>query len=120
MSQIDKLKALQSQQKQSNLTVFNGLVVVNVGVEPVPHFPKLRDEAGNKVKDEKGSDRRSETSDGWTYTFAEFGTGKTVKIVYPKLVDLELLTAYKVAGLGYDIKKAGLIFIDQGSKIANY
>ena len=62
--------------KKSNLTRFDGLVVVNVGVKPTEHFPKLKDSEGNKVKDENGKDKRSDVSDGWTYTFAEFGTAK--------------------------------------------
>ena len=113
MSQLEKLKALQSQSNTTNasLTLFNNVVVVNVGVNPTPHFPKLKDKFGNKVKDENGKDKRSETSDGLTYTFVEFGTAKMVKIV---------LQAYKVAGLGYDIKSANMIFIEQKGQIADY
>ena len=52
MSQLEKLKALQSQSNTTNasLTLFNNVVVVNVGVNPTPHFPKLKDKFGNKVK----------------------------------------------------------------------
>ena len=63
---------------------------MNVGVKPTEHFPKLKDSEGNKVKDENGKDKRSDVSDGWTYTFAEFGTAKVVKVVIPKLYELEL------------------------------
>ena len=88
MSQLEKLKALQSQSNTTNasLTLFNNVVVVNVGVNPTPHFPKLKDKFGNKVKDENGKDKRSETS----------------------------------AGLGYDIKSANMIFIEQKGQIADY
>lgn len=119
MSQIEKLQNLQKR-KQNNLSHFSGLVVVNVGVEPKKHYPKLKDSSGNRIKDEKGVDKRSETADGWTYTFVEFGTAKTVKIVLPKLVDINLLTVYQVAGYGYDIRSAGMIFIEQDSKIGIY
>ena len=76
MSQLEKLKALQSQSNTTNasLTLFNNVVVVNVGVNPTPHFPKLK----------------------------------------------ELLGAYKVAGFGYDIKSANMIFIEQKGQIADY
>ena len=33
------------------------------------------------MKDENGKDLRSDKSDGYTYTFTEFGTAKVVKIV---------------------------------------
>ena len=82
---LGKLQRLQEQRQsqKSNLTRFDGLVVVNVGVKPTEHFPKLKDSEGNKVKDENGKDKRSDVSDGWTYTFAEFGTAKVVKVVIP-------------------------------------
>ena len=53
---LSKLQRLQEQRQsqKSNLTRFDGLVVVNVGVKPTEHFPKLKDSEGNKVKDENG------------------------------------------------------------------
>ena len=71
MSQLEKLKALkESQQKQANnnLALFQNIVVLHVGVDPIQHYPKLKDKYGNKLKDENGKDKRSETSDGYTYT----------------------------------------------------
>ena len=108
---LGKLQRLQEQRQsqKSNLTRFDGLVVVNVGVKPTEHFPKLKDSEGNKVKDENGKDKRSDVSDGWTYTFAEFGGGQ---VVIPKLYELELLQPYQVSGYGYDIRNAGMVFID--------
>jgi hypothetical protein len=119
--QIEKLKALQeSKSKTANLTLFNNLVVIDLGIKPTQHFPKLKDGLGNKIKDEDGKDKRSETSDGYTYTFAEFGTGKIVKVVLPQQQKIELLGSYMVAGYGYDIKSANMIFIDRKAKIAEY
>lgn len=121
MSQIEKLKALQeSKNKTANLTLFSNLVVIDLGIKPTQHFPKLKDGLGNKIKDEDGKDKRSETSDGYTYTFAEFGTGKIVKVVLPQQQKIELLGSYMVAGYGYDIKSANMIFIDRKAKIAEY
>lgn len=121
MSQIEKLKALQeSKSKTANLTLFSNLVVIDLGIKPTQHFPKLRDEFGNKIKDENGTDKRSEVSDGYTYTFNEFATGKMVKIVLPEERKFELLGSYKVAGLGYDIKQANMVYIEQKGQIAEY
>lgn len=121
LSQLEKLKALQeSKSKTANLSLFNNLVVIDVGIKPTQHFPKLKDEFGNKVKDENGKDKRSETSDGYTYTFTEFGTGKMVKVVLPQEQKIDLLGSYVVVGFGYDIKQANMIFIEQKAKIAEY
>lgn len=118
MSQLEKLKALQeSKSKTANLSLFNNVVVIDVGIEPTQHFPKLKDKFGNKIKDENGKDKRSETSDGYTYTFTEFGTGKMVKIVLPKEIEIKLLGSYKVVGFGYDIRSVNMIFIEQQGKI---
>lgn len=122
MSQLEKLKALQSQNSAGNasLTLFNNVIVVNVGVNPTQHFPKIKDKFGNKIKDEKGKDKRSEISDGYTYTFVEFGTGKMVKIILQEERQFGLLQAYKVAGLGYDMRAANMIFIEQKGQIVDY
>lgn len=124
LTQLQKLQALQAKNKtqatQSAMTRFDGLVVVNVGVAETEHFPKLKDEYGQKLKDEKGADLRSKESDGYTYTFAEFGTARTIKIVFPKRVDLKLLGAYQVGGLGYDIKNARMVFIEKDATIKAY
>lgn len=119
--QIEKLKALQeSKSKTANLSVFDNIVVIDVGIKPMKHYPKLKDEFGNKIKDENGKDKRSETSDGYTYSFVEFATGKMVKIVLPQERKFDLLGSYKAVGLGYDIKSANMIFIEQRAQIAEY
>ena len=121
MSQLEKLKALQeSQNKTANLSVFDNIVVIYLGVKPTQHFPKLKDKFGNNLKDESGKDKRSEVSDGYTYTFSQFGTSKIVKIVLPQERDFELLGSYKAVGLGYDIKSANMMFIEQRAQIAKY
>ena len=113
MSQLEKLKALQeSKNKTANLTLFNNVVVIDVGIKPSQHFPKLKDDLGNKIK--------AEVSDGYTYSFVEFATGKMVKIVLPEERKFELLGSYKVVGFGYDIKSANMIFIEQKGQIAEY
>lgn len=118
MEQIDKLKALQTSQTQASKTLFN-TVVIHVGSEPTAHYPKVK-QNGVKVKNDNGEDVRSEVSDGWTYTFAEFATAKKVMIVLKQKVNLELLKAYKIVGLGYDLKKANLLFVDSNTQISEY
>lgn len=121
MSQLDKLKALQeSNLKTANLSLFSNLVVIDLGIKPTQHFPKLKDSLGNNIKDENGKDKRSEVSDGYTYTFSQFGTGKMVKVVLPQQQKFEILGSYKVVGFGYDIRSANMIFIEQNAKIAEY
>lgn len=123
MSQLQRLKALQEESKAkaqtSNMTAFNDLVGVYVGASAREHFPKLKDENGKAVKDDKGRDKRSDTSDGYTHVFSEFGTSKMIQIVLPKEYKLQLMTAYKLGGLGYDIK-GSMFFIEKDGTIANY
>ena len=122
-SQLQRLKAMQEESKakakMSNMTAFNDLIGVYVGAPAREHFPKLKDGNGKVVKDEKGRDQRSETSDGYTHVFSEFGTSKMIQIILPKKYDLQLMTAYKLSGLGYDIK-GSMFFIEQNTSISNY
>lgn len=123
MSQLQRLKALQEESKAkaqtSNMTAFNDLVGVYVGASAREHFPKLKDENGKTVKDDKGRDKRSDMSDGYTHVFSEFGTSKMIQIVLPKEYKLQLMTAYKLGGLGYDIK-GSMFFIEKNCTIENY
>lgn len=126
LTQLQKLQALQAQNKAqakaSNMTQID-VVGIYLGTEPTEHFPKLLDRKGNKIQEEKNGrkvDKRSDISDGWTYTFAEFGTCKKIQIVLSKRVNVSLMTAYKVGGLGYDIKSGNMYFIEKDTTIANY
>ena len=123
-SQLQRLQALQAKNKEqaqkSAMMVFNGLVGVYVGTPAKEHYPKLKVENGNNVKDENGRDKRSDKIDGYTHVFAEFGTAKKIQIVLPKLYDLKLMTAYQLSGLGYDIKSGNMYFIEKETLIENY
>ena len=64
LSQLQKLQALQSknkaQAKISNMDKFENIVAVYLFRNRANGtFPKVYDENGNKVKDEKGNDKRS-------------------------------------------------------------
>lgn len=119
LSQLDRLKALKGK-KQSSMTRFDGLVVINVGVEPKPYFPKLKGPDGKPIKGPDGKDQRSETPVGLTYTFTEYGTAKTVKVVLSKSYSLEDLTAYLVSGEGYDIQQGNLVFIQENGHLSTF
>lgn len=122
-NQIQRLRALQEESKtkvqNAKMTAFKDIIGVYVGTPSREHFLKIKDEHGKAVKDEKGRDLRSDTSDGYTHTLTEFGTSKMIQIVLPKDLNLQLMNAYKVAGLGYDIK-GSMFFIEKEGTITNY
>ena len=120
-SQLARLKVLEEKGvKTSGKSVFNGLVVCNLGVKAKEHYPKLKNADGTAKKNADGNTMHSEQSDGWLYTFSEFGTCNKVMIVLPKKFNLELMTAYSVSGLGYSMRSSNMIYIDENAKIANY
>lgn len=117
-SLISKLSAVAEQEKKRSNKQILSAVVLYLGADVTQHFPKLKDENGQTIKDEKGNDRRSETFDGFTHTFSEVGTSKIVKVVCPKKLNLEMLTAYRVSGFGYSM--GSMLYIDEGSKVDLY
>lgn len=122
MADIQKLTALETElnQKKSKKVDFKSVVVVHVGCKPTEFFAKLKNEDGSQMKDSDGKDLRSEERTGWTYTFAQFGNAKTVKVVLRERVKVELLETYAISGLGYDIQKANMLFIDENGTIVKY
>lgn len=117
---LSKLSAVAEQEKKRSSKQILGAVVIYLGADITQHFPKVRDKSGKAVKDDKGNDLRSETSDGWTYTFSEVGTSKVVKIVYPEKLNTKMMTAYQVSGFGYSIASGNMLFIDEGVKVSLY
>lgn len=119
-SLVSKLSAVAEQEKKRSSKQILSAIVIYLGADVTQHFPKVKDASGKAVKDDKGNDLRSETSDGWTFTFSEVGTSKVVKVVYPKKVDVQMMTAYQVSGFGYSISSGNMLFIDEASKISLY
>lgn len=120
-SQLAKLKELEQKGVQgANKMAFNNLVVCTVGVPVKEHFPKVKLADGSTKKDADGNDVRSEKSDGFMFTFTQFGTATKVMAVLPKNYSLELLSAFKLSGLGYQMRSANLIYIDENVSISNY
>lgn len=118
-STLDKLNAIAKQDKGNKQAFKN--IVIKLGVKPTEHFPKLKDKDGKTIKDEDGNDARSETRDGFTYTFSDFKTSRVVKAVLPKIYDgINPMEAYVISGLGYDIRSGNMIFLDEDVKISNY
>lgn len=123
LTQMQRLQAFATKKvKHSSMLAFADIVVINVGAPPVPHYPKIKDENGANVKDSNGKDKRAEQLDGYTFTFAEYGTAKMIKVVLPaKCQDqLVLLRPYKISGLGYDIRNANMLFLEKDVKISNF
>lgn len=123
LTQMQRLQAFATKKvKHTSMLAFANIVVINVGVPSAPHYPKIKDANGDNVKDSDGKDKRAEHADGCTFTFAEYGTAKMVKVVLPvKYQDqLGLLRPYKISGLGYDIRNANMVFIEKDAKISNF
>lgn len=117
---VSKLSAVAEQEKKRSSKQILSAIVVYLGTDATQHFPKVKDAQGKTVKDDAGNDVRSDESDGWTFTFSEVGTSKVVKVVYPKKVDVQMMTAYQVSGFGYSIASGNMLFIDEGVKISLY
>lgn len=120
-NQLAKLQALEKNgvQNSTSKTSFRDLVVCTVGAPVKEHFPKVRVN-GTVQKDADGNDVRSTTSDGFTYTFSQFGTATKVMAVLPKKYSLNLLTAYKLSGLGYQMRQANMIYLDENVTLTVY
>lgn len=117
---VSKLSAVAEQEKRRSSKQILSAIVIYLGADITQHFPKVKDASGKAVKDDNGNDVRSDASDGWTFTFSEVGTSKVVKIVYPKKLDVKMMTAYQVSGFGYSIASGNMLFIDEASKISLY
>lgn len=117
---MTNLKRLLEEQEQKNVSGKTKIstIALYLGAKPRPHFPKLRDTNGNKLTDpQTGRDMVSEISDGDTYTLSELGTSKIVKIVAISGLPLEVGEAYRIEGLGYDLRSSNMIFVDEDSVI---
>ena len=124
MANADVLKKLKAEAGKNSVgtgkTLFNSLKVAYLGVPEKQHFPKLKNSDGSKKVDVEGHDVRSQQSEGWTYTFSEIGTSNKIMVVYPKKLQLEWLEVYQVTGLGYNLRSANMIFMDEGTKIFTF
>lgn len=110
----DKLQELaNSQKKNSGNKVHVETLGMYLGVKPRPHYPELKGIDGKTLKDEEGRDRRSEVSDGDTYTLSELGTSKMILVVADSGQLLEIGSVYNIMGIGHDIRSANMYFLDE-------
>jgi hypothetical protein len=113
-------EAAEKNKKASNLVAFEDIPVVYLGTDNKPYYPKLKDNNGNTLKDEKGKERRSPTSTGFLSTFSELGTSKIVKVVLAQSNEFTLLSPYRISGLGFDLTNASMIFIQENGMVKKY
>lgn len=117
MSNLNALLREQEQKNTSGKTKVS-TIALYLGVKPRPHYSKLRDSSGKKILDpQTGRDMVSGISDGDTYTLSELGTSKIVKVVAIPGLALEVGEAYKIEGLGYDMRSSNMIFVDEDCAI---
>lgn len=113
MTNLNRLLQEQEQKNTSGKTKIS-TIALYLGVQARPHFPKIRDANGKKLTDLKtGRDMVSENSDGETYTLSELGSSKVVKIIAPAGIELVVGEAYRIEGLGYDMRSSNMIFVDE-------
>ena len=62
----------QKQEKQGALKAFNA-TAIDVGIPVVPHYPSLKGADGKTLKDDRGYAKKSNQTDGFSYTLAVFG-----------------------------------------------
>lgn len=118
---IEKLKQDLAVKSSANKTEFKDVLVVFTGAPVTEYYDKLRDANGNIVKDSKGKSTKGTKLLGYTYTFSELGTSKMVKVVLSQgNLNLTLLNVYKTSGMGYDLRNANMIFIDERGGLKNY
>ena len=102
---LQKLVNATANKSTSTKKDFDQLYLIYLGAPSKAHFPKL------------DSGKRSEESDGTSFTFSELGSSKKVTVVYAGDFEPELMEMYLVSGLGYDIRNSNFIFIDENSNI---
>lgn len=117
--QIAKLKAEVQGKHASTKTSFKKLKLVYLGVPNKEHFPKLKNADGSTQKNADGHDMRGQTLDGYTTTFSEVGTSNKVMLLLPKSYNLEWFGLYEASGLGYQMRNANLLYIDESVNISH-
>lgn len=114
-----KLDALDERAKKGDSRrSFNDLVVVKLGVQPKPYYPKLKDKNGKNIVDDSGKPKRSEIQKGWQYTVAEYKTCEIVRFVSDQLFKMPR-GYYVVSGRGYG-SDYGSKWLDEDVKISKY
>lgn len=106
---MSMFKQLVSNANKSSEETIN-VTAVNLGSTPTPYKDYLRDENGQKVKDNKGYDKKEETASKLKLQFSTIGQEcKTVTLLMPidKPLPVEPLVVYDITAYGYAFKNGG-------------
>ena len=74
--------------------------------------------AYDQIKDARGYAKKADQADGYTVTLAVFGKIQFVHLVMSKPVSLQPGTAYRVTGMGYDMRDH--FYVKADGHISNY
>ena len=99
--------------KSSEETI--NVTVVNLGSVATPYKEYLRDKNGQKVKDNRGYDKKEDTASKLKYQFATVGQEcKTVTLLSPidQPLSIEPLVVYEITAYGYSFKNSGYWLTD--------
>lgn len=108
-SLLSKFKNEANQDNKISLDV----VAIYLASTKKDYYPKLKDSNGVTLKTPEGKDLRTETPQGYSYTFTTIGDNpQTVMIVFKDSFVPSELGIYQFRGLGYNIQKSKFIFID--------
>lgn len=102
-------KEIVSKANKSSEDTIN-VTAVNLGSVATPYKEYLRDENGQKVKDNRGFDKKEDTASKLKYQFSTVGQEcKTVTLLTPidKPLSIEPLVVYDITAFGYSFKNGG-------------
>ncbi|HEL2733458.1 hypothetical protein [Streptococcus suis] len=106
---MSTFKQIVSNANKSSEETIN-VTAVNLGSVATPYKDYVRDEKGQKVKDNRGFDKKEETASKLKYQFATVGQEcKTVTLLTPinKPLSIEPLVVYDITAFGYNFKNGG-------------
>ncbi|MBO4127910.1 hypothetical protein [Streptococcus suis] len=86
------------------------VTAVNLGSVATPYKDYVRDENGQKIKDNRGYDKKEDKASKLKYQFSTVGQEcKTVTLLAPidKPLTIEPLVVYEITAYGYSFKNGG-------------
>ena len=117
-NQIQKLMAEKKKlESTGNMTALN-TIAIDCGIPARKHYPSLKNAEGKTIKDARGYAKKADQADGYTVTLAVFGKIQFVHLVMSKPVSLQPGTAYRVTGMGYDMRDH--FYVKADGHISNY
>lgn len=121
MSEVNQTQKLLAEKKKiettGSMTALNA-IAIDCGIPARKHYPTLKNAEGKTIKDDRGYSKKSDKSDGYTLTLAIFGKMQFVHLVMSKPVTLQPGVAYRVSGIGYDMRDH--FYVKREGKISNY